>query len=144
MIDTSNAKWSLSKEEKYVVKWFNESGFDGKLEKQYVSKTVFKISKDGINDKFELPQGIVFNSISDYMEMFKKDWEMICKINKDNNRDKDKHKYRILYYETYVDTYEIEATSEEEAKEILLKKIDSSEIDPPNTLVSSDYDVEEI
>lgn len=68
-----------------------------------------------------------------------------CNMNYTNNTgDKVKHKYRILYYETYVDTYEIEATSEEEAKEILLKKIDSSEIDPPNTLVSSDYDVEEI
>ena len=54
MIDISNAKWDLSKEEKYVIKWLNEKGFDGKLVKQYVSKTIFSLSKDGITDTFEL------------------------------------------------------------------------------------------
>lgn len=60
MIDTANAKWDFSKEEKYVIKWFNDNGFNGKIIKQYVSKTIFEIEKDNIVDKFELPQGIVF------------------------------------------------------------------------------------
>lgn len=72
MIDTTNAKWDFSKEEEYVIKWFNDNGFNGKVIKQYVSKTIFEIEKDNIVDKFELPQGIVFNSISSYMKQFEK------------------------------------------------------------------------
>lgn len=47
MIDISNAKWDFSKEEKYAIKWLNENNFDGKIIKQYISKTVFEISRDG-------------------------------------------------------------------------------------------------
>lgn len=82
MIDTSNAKWDFSKEEKYVVKWFDEHGFNGKLEKQFVSKTIFTISKDGITDKFELQQGIVFKNIANYMKQFENNWEMLCELHK--------------------------------------------------------------
>lgn len=82
MIDTTNAKWDFSKEEEYVIKWFNDNGFNGKVIKQYVSKTIFEIEKDNIVDKFELPQGIVFNSISSYMKQFKKNWDMICELHK--------------------------------------------------------------
>lgn len=82
MIDVSNAKWDFSKEEKFVIKWFNEHDFTGKLEKQFVSKTIFTISKDGVSDKFELPQGIVFKSISDYMKQFENNWEMLCELQK--------------------------------------------------------------
>lgn len=82
MIDTTNAKWDFSKEEEYVIKWFNDNGFNGKVIKQYVSKTIFEIEKDNIVDKFELPQGIVFNSISSYMKQFKKNWDMMCELHK--------------------------------------------------------------
>ena len=80
MINISNAKWDFSKEEKYVIDWFNKNGFDGKMVKQYISKTVFEISKDGISDKFELPQGIVFKNIKAYMEQFMKNWDMYCEL----------------------------------------------------------------
>lgn len=80
MIDISNAKWDFSKEEKFVLNWLEENGFNGRIIKQYVSKTIFEISKDGITDKFELPQGIVFKSIEKYMDQFKKNWEMLCEL----------------------------------------------------------------
>lgn len=82
MIDINNVKWDFSKEEKYAIKWFNDKGFDGKLEKQYVSKTIFTLSRDGITDKFELQQGIVIKSISKYMAQFEKNWEMLCELHK--------------------------------------------------------------
>ena len=44
MIDITNAKWDLSKEEKSVIKWFDDNEYNGKILKQYVSKTVFEIS----------------------------------------------------------------------------------------------------
>lgn len=82
MIDITNAKWNLSKEEKSVIKWLDDNKYNGKIFKQYVSKTIFEISKDGITDKFELPQGIDFKQIKSYMEQFQKNWNMLCELKK--------------------------------------------------------------
>ena len=82
MIDTSNAKWDFSKEEKFAIKWFEENGYNGKIIKQYISKTIFEISKDGITDKFELPQGIVFKNIKGYMEQYRQNWNLLCKLHR--------------------------------------------------------------
>lgn len=90
MIDVSNAKWDLSNSEKFAIKWLEENGYDGKIIKQYISKTIFEVSKDDVTDKFELAQGIKFGSIETYMEMFKKSWKMLCKLNgteKEKNND---------------------------------------------------------
>lgn len=82
MIDIANAKWDLSKEEKSAIKWLDDNEYNGKILKQYVSKTVFEISKDGITDKFELPQGIGSKQIKNYMEQFQKNWNMLCELKK--------------------------------------------------------------
>ena len=82
MIDTSNAKWDFSKEEKFAIKWFEENGYNGKIIKQYISKTIFEISKDGITDKFELPQGIRFKNIKGYMEQYRKSWTLLCELHR--------------------------------------------------------------
>lgn len=82
MIDITNAKWDLSKEEKSVIKWLDDNEYNGKILKQYVSKTVFEISKDGITDNFELPQGIDSKQIKNYMEQFQKNWNMLCELKK--------------------------------------------------------------
>ena len=80
MIDISKQKWDFSKEEEFAIKWFNENGFGGTLEKQYVSKTIFLIEKYGVKDKFELPQGIVFKNISNYMEQYRRNWELLAEL----------------------------------------------------------------
>ena len=82
MIDTSNAKWDFSKEEKFAIKWFEENGYSGKIIKQCISKTIFEISKDGITDKFELPQGILFKNIKGYMEQYRQNWNLLCKLHR--------------------------------------------------------------
>ncbi len=82
MIDITNAKWDLSKEEKSVIKWLDDNEYNGKILKQYVSKTVFEISKDGITDKFELPQSIDSKQIKNYMEQFQKNWDVLCELKK--------------------------------------------------------------
>ncbi len=79
MIDTLNAKYDFSKEEVYVIQWLNDNGFNGKIVRQSTGKTVFQIEKDGTEDKFELPQGVVYKSIEKYMEQFRKCWELIVK-----------------------------------------------------------------
>ena len=80
MIDISNVKYDFSKEEEYAIKWFNDNGFDGKIIKQYVSKTIFEISKDGMTNKFELPQGIAFKNIKGYMEQYRQNWNLLCEL----------------------------------------------------------------
>lgn len=82
MIDITNAKWDLSKEEKSVIKWLDDNEYNGKILKQYVSKTVFEISKDGITDNFELPQSIDAKQIKNYMEQFEKNWDVLCELKK--------------------------------------------------------------
>lgn len=94
MIDTTNTKWDLSKEEKSVIKWFDDNGYNGKILKQYVSKTVFEISKDGITDKFELPQSIDSKQIKNYMEQFQKNWDVLCELKK-TKTDEKSNKMRI-------------------------------------------------
>lgn len=82
MIDISKAKWDFSKEEKYAIKWLEDNGFEGRIEKQYVSKTIFTISKNGVTTKFELPQGVVFKNIASYMEQYKRNWELTCELHR--------------------------------------------------------------
>lgn len=82
MIDITNAKWDLSKEEKSVIKWLDDNEYNGKILKQYVSKTVFEISKDGITDNFELPQSIDAKQIKNYMEQYEKNWDVLCELKK--------------------------------------------------------------
>ncbi len=80
MIDTSNVKYEFSKEEEYAIKWFNKNGFDGKIDKQLQTKTRFIVSKNGVDEKFELPQRVIISNIKSFMEQWNKSFELSCKI----------------------------------------------------------------
>lgn len=82
MIDITNAKWDLSKEEKYVIEWFDNNGFDGKLIKQYVSKTKFEVEKYGVKDYFDLTQGITGMDVESYMQQYEKSFKTLCELQK--------------------------------------------------------------
>lgn len=82
MIDTSNAKWELSKEEKYAINWLNQNGFDGVLQKQYISKTIFEVTKNGETDRFELLQGFKGINMKKYMTQYEKSFDMACELKK--------------------------------------------------------------
>lgn len=70
MIDIAKAQGELSKETKYAVSWLETNGFTGALMKEYESKTVFLIKKDGASVIFELPQGFAIKNIEEYMEIY--------------------------------------------------------------------------
>lgn len=70
----------LSKNEEYVIKWFEENGIEVISAKQYVSKTKFEIRKDGIEDNFELLSEVT--DIEKYMEMYKQSLDMKFEIKK--------------------------------------------------------------
>ena len=82
MINTSNVKYEFSKEEEYAIKWFNENGFDGKIDKQLQTKTRFIVSKNGVDGKFELPQRVIISNIKSFMEQWNKSFELSYKIHK--------------------------------------------------------------
>ena len=82
MIDISNAKYEFSNEEKFAIKWFDENGFDGKIDKQLQTKTRFIVSKNGVNEKFELPQRVIISNIKSFMEQWNQSFELSCKIHK--------------------------------------------------------------
>lgn len=54
LVDTSKAKWEFSKEIRHAIEWLDKNGFDAILEKQNTSKTVFFVSKGGVNDTLEI------------------------------------------------------------------------------------------
>ena len=70
----------LSKNEEYVIKWFEKNEIEVISAKQYVSKTKFKIRKDGIEDDFELLSEVT--NIKKYMEMYKQSLDMKFEIEK--------------------------------------------------------------
>jgi hypothetical protein len=80
MISISNAQWDLSKEEKYAVKWFNDNGFDGGIDKQLLSKTKFSVSKNGVSDVFELPNGLEKVNIKKVMNDYARSFDMLCRL----------------------------------------------------------------
>ena len=71
-------KWAITKNEKYAEWWFKDNGFEFELVNQFVSKTVYKVSKDGITDKFELPSGVT--DPKGYMNMFDRSFNMLKEI----------------------------------------------------------------
>ena len=79
-INVKNAKWNLSKEEKVAIKWFEDNGFEGGLDKQYLSKTKFTVRKNGVEDKFELPQGTNGLNAKKYMEEYGKSFDLLCEL----------------------------------------------------------------
>lgn len=81
MIDITAAKWDLSKEERYAIKWFEENGFEGKLERQFLSKTKFTVTKDGLTDRFELPQGYENMNIVKYMQQYGESFKQYAMLN---------------------------------------------------------------
>lgn len=49
----------MNKNEKYAVRFLNENGFKVEILKQYISKTILKVEKDGLTYSIELLDGIV-------------------------------------------------------------------------------------
>lgn len=78
MVDLNNAKWELSKNEKYAVKWMYEHGFDTTLTKQYVSKTVFMCRKNGYELEFDVNSNVT--DMRAWMLQFERSFDMYVKI----------------------------------------------------------------
>ena len=80
MIDTSKAKWELSKGEKYAIQWFEEHGFEGTLDRQYLSKTYFTVTKDSVTDEFALPLGNKNIQYPPIMDQYARSFALLCEL----------------------------------------------------------------
>lgn len=60
--------------ERYAEKWFAENGFEYSVRKQYISKTVYAVSKDSVTDTFELPSTVT--EPKKYMDMYAESFEL--------------------------------------------------------------------
>ena len=69
----------LSESAIYVIWWFNENGFSGKMTTNNTSKTEWKVEKEGTEDIFTLTasrQNPKTCDIKKYMELFDKSFKM--------------------------------------------------------------------
>lgn len=79
MVDVSKAKSELSPCIKFVVKWFEDNGFDARLTTYNTSKTVFEVSKDGVSDRLEIPVSREkAEKMGDYMAFFAQSFNRKC------------------------------------------------------------------
>ena len=79
-IDTSGARWELSRGEKAAIRWFEKHGFSGTLDRQFLSKTYFTVTKNGVTDTTAIPMGDPKINYYQYMDLYNKSFEMKCKI----------------------------------------------------------------
>ena len=79
MIDFEKVKWTLSNEELYAIDWFEKHGFSGSLDRQYISKSKFTVTKNGVTDKFELQLGVAYD-VAAYMEQYGRSFEQLCEL----------------------------------------------------------------
>lgn len=85
MIDISKARYEFSKAEEGFIKYLNEHEFEGSVEKQYVNKTVFIISRDGVTDRYELQRET--NVATPYLEWFEGYWDLKCETHELRKRE---------------------------------------------------------
>lgn len=80
-----NNKWGPTERELEAEKWLMDNGFAIIDRKHYLSKTQYKITKEGIFDLFELPSAVT--DIPSYMKMYRESWTMLKILRGKENHD---------------------------------------------------------
>lgn len=73
-------EWEFDKGEKYAIKWFEDRGFDVTIKRRYISKTIFEVTKDGVTDNFQLPQGLSSVDYKQVMEAYGKSFDTLKEL----------------------------------------------------------------
>ena len=74
----SNLEWEASPAEKYAERWWEKHGFEVELLKRYQSKSIYKVSRDGMTTNEEIPYTV--RKFKEFMERFQKGWDMQLEI----------------------------------------------------------------
>lgn len=62
----------------YAEEWFDANGFEWKLKKQYRTKAVYTISKNGIEDEVEITSSVT--NPKKYMALVEYQYNLLVKI----------------------------------------------------------------
>jgi hypothetical protein len=63
-----------SKVERQAEKWLKENGFEYEIIKQYISKTIYHVLKEGREESLQLPMTVT--NVKSYMNMFNRSFEL--------------------------------------------------------------------
>ena len=74
----SNLECEASPAEKYAERWWEKHGFVVELLKRYQSKSIYKVSRDGMTTNEEIPYTV--QKFKEFMERFQKGWDMQMEI----------------------------------------------------------------
>lgn len=82
MKNLDKKEWDFSAGEKYAIKWLEDNDFEVVINKRYISKTIFSVTKNGVTDNFNLPLGDEKINYKKVMEQFAKNFELYCELKK--------------------------------------------------------------
>lgn len=80
MRNNDKKEWAFDKHEKYAIAWLESHGFDVVVEKRYISKDIFTVSRDGVADRFELPLSDESIDYGKYLVQYEKSFDMLCEL----------------------------------------------------------------
>lgn len=75
-----NNAWEATQTELYAEKWWKEHGFTAVLESRMLTKSVYRVTKDGVTDKYEIPMTV--KDKKGFMELFQDWWNTLVKLNR--------------------------------------------------------------
>ena len=70
----SNKEWEKSKAEKYAENYWTKNGYTFTVKRKYISKTIYMVSKDGIEMRYDIAGDTVDNKGN--MKFFEKSFEL--------------------------------------------------------------------
>ena len=72
-------KWEHSKIEKYAEKWWLQNGYNFETKKEWISKTIYIVSKDGKQHEYTIyPSQMKF--FEKTMQQFQENWDMYFEL----------------------------------------------------------------
>ena len=80
MRNNDKKEWAFDEHEKYAIAWLESHGFDVVVEKRYISKDIFTVSRDGVTDKFQLPLSDKSINYEKYLAQYEKSFDMLCEL----------------------------------------------------------------
>jgi len=73
-----NNDWEPSKMEKYAEKWFSDHGYQFRLLKRFISKSIYEVSKDGIACEYHVASKVA--DPAGFMRGFEQFWGTYSKV----------------------------------------------------------------
>lgn len=74
----NDEKLAATKTEIFAEEWWKKHGFDVELMERRLSRSVYRVSKDGLSDQYEIP--FRAKSQKELMKQFMVYWDLLKKV----------------------------------------------------------------